>query len=93
MLEEVKTLSAPAMEGRASGTPGADRAAEHVTRVFRAAGLTPGGEAGTFLQSFFVPTGLRLGAPNSLAVVGPTPRSLSLGSDFTPLAVSANELL
>ncbi len=90
MLEEVKTLSAPAMEGRASGMPGADRAAEHVARVFRAAGLTPGGEAGTFLQPFSVPTGLRLGAPNSLAVVGPTPRSLNLGSDFTPLAVSAN---
>ena len=90
MLEEVKTLSAPAMEGRASGTPGADLAAEHVARVFRAAGLTPGGEAGTFLQSFSVPTGLHLGAPNSLAVLGPTPRSLSLGTDFTPLAVSAN---
>lgn len=90
MLEEVKTLASPAMEGRASGTPGADLAATHVAAVFKAAGLTPAGEAGTFLQSFSVPTDLRLGTPNTLIVVGPTPRNLDLGKDYMPLTVSAN---
>jgi hypothetical protein len=88
MLEQVKTLADPAMEGRGSGTPGADLAAAHVAALFKAAGLTPAGEAGTFLQSFSVPTGLRLGTPNTLAIVAPTPKNLDLGQDFTPLSVS-----
>jgi hypothetical protein len=61
-----------------------------VAAAFKAAGLTPAGETGTYLQSFSVPTGLRLGMPNTLAVLVPTPRPLALGKDFTPLSVSAN---
>ncbi len=90
MLEEVKTLASPAMEGRGSGMPGADLAAAHVAAVFRAAGLTPAGDAGTFLQAFSVPTGLRLGSPNTLDVLAPVARRLAFGKEFTPLAVSAN---
>ena len=90
MVEQIKTLASPRMDGRGSGTPGADLAATHVAGVFRAAGLTPAGEAGSFLQPFSVPTGLRLGSPNDLEIVAPVPRHLDLGSDFTPLAVSAN---
>ena len=41
LLDEVKILSAPEMEGRASGTPGADRAARHIAKIFREAGLRP----------------------------------------------------
>jgi aminopeptidase YwaD len=90
ILEQVKTLADPAMEGRAPGTPGADRAAAHVAASFKAAGLTPAGDAGTFLQSFSVPTGLRLGTPNALAMVAPTSRPFDLGKDFTPLSLSAD---
>ncbi|MBI4255474.1 MAG: M28 family peptidase, partial [Candidatus Rokubacteria bacterium] len=57
---------------------------------FRAAGLTPGGDRGTYFQSFSVPTGIRLGPANALALLGPAPRALVLGADFTPLAVSAD---
>lgn len=89
LLEQVKILSAPEMEGRASGTAGADRAAEHIARVFREAGLAPAGDAGGFLQRFEVPTGIRLGSINALTVLAPGTRSLALGLDFTPLAVSA----
>src|SRR6266852_557401 len=89
-LEQVKTLADPAMEGRASGTPGADRAAAHIAAAFKSAGLTPAGEAGTFLQSFSVPTGLRLGTPNTLALVAPAARPFDLAKDFTPLSVSAD---
>ena len=90
LLEEVKALSAPDTEGRASGTQGADRAAAHITAVFQQAGLRPGGDAGQYLQPFQVATGIRLGTRNSLAVVAPAPRTLALGREFTPLAVSAN---
>ena len=90
LLDQVKILSAPDSEGRASGTPGAERAASHIASVFQAARLAPGGDAGTYLQSFLVPTGIRLGAANSLTVPGPPARALQLGRDFTPLAVSAD---
>jgi peptidase M28-like protein/PDZ domain-containing protein/PA domain-containing protein len=93
MLEQVKTLSDPAMEGRASGTPGAARAAAHIAAAFKAAGLTPAGEAGTYMQSFSVPTGLRLGPANALAVAAPAARRFDLGTDFTPLSVSADGAL
>jgi aminopeptidase YwaD len=90
VLDQVRTLAAPDLEGRASGTPGADRAARHIARVFQDAGLRPGGDAGSFLQAFQVATGTRLGATNALTVLGPTPRTLALGSDFVPLGVSTD---
>lgn len=90
LVEQVKALSAPEMEGRRSGTPGADRAAEHIVGVFRDAGLRPGGDAGGFLQAFPVATGIRLGSVNRLTRLGAEPLSLTLGQDFVPLAVSAN---
>jgi hypothetical protein len=68
MLDQIKLLSAPEMDGRGSGTPGAERAARHVADLFRAAGLRPGGDGGTYLQPFSVPTGTRLGAVNTLAL-------------------------
>jgi hypothetical protein len=90
LLEQVRILSAPEMEGRASGLPGADRAARHIARIFQEAGLKAGSDTGGYLQAFQVPTGIRLGQPNALPLLAPVPRSLVLGQDFTPLAVSAD---
>src|SRR5215831_6754023 len=59
MLEQIKVLSALDMDGRGSGTPGADRAARRIADIFRAAGLRPGGDSGQYLQGFTVPTGTR----------------------------------
>src|SRR5262245_19331834 len=52
ILDQIKILTGPEMEGRASGTPGAERAAAHIAKAFREAGLRPGGDAGSYLQSF-----------------------------------------
>jgi hypothetical protein len=90
LLDDVKALSSPAMAGRRSGTPGAALAARHIARAFEAAGLAPSGDAGGWEQTFQVPTGIRLGAPNSLALAAPAARALVLGRDFTPLAVSGD---
>src|SRR5206468_9630204 len=89
-LEQVKALSAPEMDGRGSGTPGAERAGQYIARVFTEAGLKPGGDNGTFFQSFPVSTGITLGNGNALAIVAPTTRHLTLGKEFLPLAVSAD---
>jgi hypothetical protein len=90
LLDQVKILTAPEMEGRGSGTAGADRAARQIAAVFQGAGLAPGGDAGRYLQAFSVPTGVRLGAANSLAVIAPAARALTLARDFMPLAVSTD---
>ncbi|MBI4271308.1 MAG: M20/M25/M40 family metallo-hydrolase [Candidatus Rokubacteria bacterium] len=84
LLGLVRTLAAPETEGRGSGTPGADRAARHIADELRAAGLR------TELQSFPVPTGIRLGPVNTLSVLGPAPQALALGRDWAPLPVSAD---
>ena len=45
-------LSSDAMEGRDIGSPGHDRAGRWVAEQFKAAGLTPAGDNGTYFQSF-----------------------------------------
>src|SRR5205085_4633881 len=66
LVEQVKTLAAPEMEGRASGTPGAERAALHIAGEMQRAGLAPGGDNGAWRQAFTVPTGIKLGDGNAL---------------------------
>ncbi len=90
LLDQVRILTAPDLEGRASGTPGADGAARHIARVFQEAGLRPGGDAGGYRQAFQVSTGTRLGGTNALTVLESTPRTLAVGSDFVPLTVSTD---
>ena len=88
ILDTVRALSGPDMEGRQAGTPGAEKAAEYVARAFREAGLSPAGERGAFLQTFSVPTGIKLGTPTSLAREGGSARAFALGTDFAPIATS-----
>jgi hypothetical protein len=52
LRSHVAALTAPGFEGRGVGTAGLDRAAEWVAAQFKAAGLAPGGDAGTYLQRF-----------------------------------------
>ena len=50
-IREVTTaLSSPAFEGRGTGQPGADRAAQYLADRFAKLGLKPAGENGTYLQ-------------------------------------------
>jgi Zn-dependent M28 family amino/carboxypeptidase len=49
--DEVATLAADGMEGRAAGSAGHVRASDHVARRFAAAGLEPAGDGGSYFQS------------------------------------------
>jgi hypothetical protein len=92
LFRHVQALAAPAMEGRASGTPGGERAAAYIAAEFAGAGLTPGGEAGSYFQPFEVITGIRLGPANALTVGGlppPMAAPFVVGRDFIPLSFSA----
>jgi hypothetical protein len=78
------------MGGRAAGTAGADRAAQHIAQVFREAGLRPGGEDGYF-QWFEVVTGVRLGELNRLRVRrGDQVVEHAAGEAFLPFRFSAS---
>ena len=48
---DVRALADDAMEGRETGTPGYDRAAEYVAGRYAEIGLEPAGDDGTFFQS------------------------------------------
>ena len=51
-MGHVEWLAAPEREGRGIGTDGLDAAAEYVAAAFKAIGLKPGGDNGTYFQSF-----------------------------------------
>src|SRR5215471_7840140 len=77
----VETLTAPEMEGRRAGTLGGNRATERIAAWLATAGLRPGGDPGSFLQSFTVAPGRRLGPGSALQVNG---RMLAAGVDWIP---------
>jgi hypothetical protein len=83
LLGEVETLTAPEMEGRRSGTAGGDRAARHLAGALASFGLRPGGDGGTFLQSFEVSVAPRLADPTRLELLTGSD-TFVVGRDWTP---------
>ncbi len=79
------------MDGRRSGTPGGDLAARYVATAMAAAGLRPGGDGGTFLQSFVLAPGARLGPASTLEIVAPVVRAFAAGTDWTPHGGSSTD--
>jgi len=75
LLEHVAWLSAPEREGRGIGTKGLEAAAEYVAAQFKRIGLQPGGDAGSYFQSFTA-TRSPAGGPLALRnVIGVLPGS------------------
>jgi hypothetical protein len=94
-LTDVKTLTAPSMEGRGPGTKGLSKAAHVIEQRYKSLGLQPAGKNG-FFQSFDVITGARLRLGNQLRkdVHGVNSsharENFKLNEDFVPLSFSAN---
>ena len=84
-LDDVKTLSSPAMEGRGAGTKGIERAANLIEQRYRSLGLQPAG-AKSYFQPFTVITGAKLKEGNRLEVEdGKSKQGLKLESGFRSL--------
>src|SRR3954465_1003927 len=71
-LSHIKYLASDELEGRGDGAAGLEKAAEYIATSFRANGLEPGGENGTFFQKFDLVSGLTIQPGN--AVTFATPR-------------------
>jgi hypothetical protein len=80
----VTALTAPEMEGRGSATEGGERAARYLESTLSALGLRPGGDNGTWRQSFVVRRGTRVAPDATLARGGAAPLALTVGRDWTP---------
>jgi hypothetical protein len=73
MTDTIAMLTTPAMEGRGVGTKGLSDAARFIAERFKSYGLTPGGDRGSYLQTFTLPKGPD-GQPHQVAnVVGYLP--------------------
>ena len=57
LKKDVSTLASDEFEGRAIGTPGADKAAEYIQNQFLQIGLLPKGTLGFFQAFSFIPQG------------------------------------
>lgn len=89
LRRHVETLASDAMEGRLTGAPGGKRAAEYVAAAFKAYGLEPVGDAGTYMQSFEFTAGVSLGKDNALtATIAGKALDLKADVDWRPLSFS-----
>jgi len=88
-LEDVKFLSSDELQGRASGSPGLDKAAGYIEAQFRADGLEP--LAGGYRLAFPVAVSATCGEGNRMAFRdGPKLVDLKLDSEFRPLSFSSS---
>src|SRR5262245_53281295 len=84
LLAHVTALTAPEMEGRGSGTVGAEHAAGYIADRLKALGLRPGGEGGTFFQPFTLSTTAAVGPNSVLEMVGSAGKAFRVGTDWVP---------
>ncbi|HYY42889.1 MAG TPA: hypothetical protein VE775_09175, partial [Pyrinomonadaceae bacterium] len=101
---DVTYLASDKLDGRRTGTPGAEAAARYVADEFKRLGLKPGGpadvQAASYLQSFPYVAAVELGQGNAMTFTRNTSEragtmvstglDLRVGEDWMPLAWSAN---
>ena len=87
-LNDIKTLTQPAMEGRGDGSKGLVRAEHVLSARYKSLGLEPAGKNG-YLQPFTVTTGAKLKGNNHLTVQnGEAKTILKLNQDYVPFSFS-----
>ena len=95
LQQHVSYLASDALDGRRTGTAGANDAARYIAREFSRAGLKRGNQnAKDYLQTFPYVGRVELGKNNVLSVrSGETVLNLRVGDDWMPLGISANQTL
>ena len=89
-LDDIKSLTAPSMEGRGDDTKGLTRAAHLLKKRYHELGLKPAG-TNSYFQPFTVITGAKLQADNRFSVQeGDQKQGLKLNQDFVPFSFSSS---
>jgi hypothetical protein len=89
--EHIRYLASDDLVGRGNGTSGLEVAALYIRKNFEVLGLEPAGDAGTYLQAFWLTTGQELGRHTGALLRTPDgARTLEYGRDFEPLSLSAS---
>lgn len=90
----VKFLASDDLEGRASGTDGNRKAAAYIADQMKRYGLKPGGDNGTYYQTFEFVASTKLGTANACTIQSSTFSGghlvLTPDVDFRPLGFSSN---
>jgi hypothetical protein len=91
MRRDIDFLASDQCEGRGVTTDGINLAAAYIAEQFKAAGLKPAGDAGTYLQEFTI-AGTTLGSPNRLEFHHryTTFGDLKIHRDFEPLGMGGS---
>src|SRR5512146_2664234 len=89
-LNDIKALTAPAMEGRGDGSKGLALAEHLIERRYKELGLEPAGSQG-YQQPFSLVTGARLKGANHLRVETPEHKfDLKLHEEYVPFSFSSS---
>jgi aminopeptidase YwaD len=92
IAKHVKYLASDQLEGRKSGTKGAEMAAQYIANEFKSYGLKPIGDSRTYFQKFDFVADIKLGDANALTFsVAGKPNAPVLDKDFRPLGFSSSE--
>lgn len=88
--DHVSYLASDALEGRGTATKGERAAAAYISKQWASYGLQPGGEDGTWLQSFKVASRGSVSSGRLTIEAGGWERSFALNKDFAPFGFSSN---
>lgn len=91
VMQDIENLSSPEMQGRETGTPGAEMAATYIASRMSEIGIFPAGEKNTYLQHLVQPR-IHLFETPTLTILdgsGQPIKELTYKKDFTEIARSA----
>lgn len=91
LRQHLEYLASPELEGRLTGTPGEIQATQYVANIFKRLGLEPGGDDGSYFQSFPFTAGVAVGKDNALSLwIGDETVEPEVEKDWRPVSFSKN---
>jgi hypothetical protein len=89
LTTHVYYLASDELGGRGTGSAGIDLAADYIAKEFKSYGLEPGGDDGTFFQTFELPLRKKITDECDLQFAG-LDATLKLKEDFVPMPFSSS---
>ncbi len=91
MRQHIGYLASEEMQGRLTGTEGEIKATQYVADLFDRLGLEPGGDDGTYFQSFEFTAGVAVGEDNAMTLkTGDAESTPLVDQDWRPVSFSKN---